>query len=268
MDTHARCGLAALVLWSTWQRADALPLVTCAQQQDCITWSIRAIDPDVRSVCIGEPCAFEACMSVTKLSSCGASARQRLNHTCPCDESSCNPGHEPMRSGSAPELVIGGHWSKQCQAGAAGSTLVFIIQDGNDPSQTCTKLAQDNQLDLGAVASCAPGKDSDDSCISPRIAATECYWRIKLPGCLDSPTHGGSMPASVQAAQREDLDAQRGSMRLSSTVTALSSSWSTGALYGILGLCTVIAIVNYRLLTGGLHHRHDDTADLLLPEVS
>jgi hypothetical protein len=73
--------IAVAVLSILSKGVKAAPAETCAQQDDCLSWTLDRIQPNSPPLC-GMACEFKVCMKFTAGGTCGIAAGGSISHLC------------------------------------------------------------------------------------------------------------------------------------------------------------------------------------------
>jgi hypothetical protein len=176
---------------------NAGPMDTCDAQAKCITFSA----PELLSSgpCTGTECQWKVCLTLTLgVNGCVKDAADTVSHTCEFPSDTCSSGLLAFKGVSNEVDGIANGYT-ECQTGAGGSNLYFLLKDG----QTCegsTGVWPPDSTTETAKATCLP---NDFTTASNEISCTgnpsgkECIWTYPLPPCpppTPTPTPSPSCP--------------------------------------------------------------------------
>mmetsp|Transcript_11040 Transcript_11040/g.27690 ORF Transcript_11040/g.27690 Transcript_11040/m.27690 type:complete len:295 (+) Transcript_11040:57-941(+) len=170
--------VAAALVAQLGLHATGAQMSGCFQQKKCLAWTINQVSaPACPGPFLG--CQFKVCMTVDN-------SRLECDHdddevdlTCEKSDSTCaaSPVLGFQGSTKATKVKVG---TMQCQVGAGGSTLEFLLSDGG----TCAdNMFEVKDLGQSATAECKPRTDMIGSCDAASESGTECVWTISLPSC-------------------------------------------------------------------------------------
>jgi hypothetical protein len=154
---------------------NASPMVTCADQFNCLDFTINQVDTDACSSA-DAACEFNVCITVNLGGSCIKSDEDTVSHTC------VKAGNVCLDGGSFGEAAVVsgiGDGYAACQIVNPGGTAEFLIKDGNGDCAAAGPLAFE-----GGSANCAALETIDgyESCTGN--VGTECVWTIVVPECV------------------------------------------------------------------------------------
>jgi len=155
------------------------PIDTCDKQNKCMAWTVEQVA--TKCSVPATPCDFHVCLKLEALQGCLKKATETISHTCEGDIAICNPGMSTAETKGIRMPYA------ECQYGKPGTTLTFIVKDGNG----CAALTGTRTLALGATASCRPTTTSDSSCTGKGNVGKECLWTVQLPQCAPRPCADG-----------------------------------------------------------------------------
>jgi hypothetical protein len=155
-------------------------IATCAQQKDCLGFTITKVDvPDACSS-TSATCEFNICMTLELGGSCGKGTGDTVSHTCEKASNVCQVGG--ANGGSfefAAETKTLSNGYSACQAVAPGGFAEFLVKDANG---NCGSLTGED-FGGGVTADCMKLEDmtSYKSCTGNNNK--ECVWTIQAPEC-------------------------------------------------------------------------------------
>jgi hypothetical protein len=148
----------------------AEPMDTCGKQTDCISFTFELLEGV--SDCQGADCEWEVCLHLDLDSPfCVKDSNDTVSHVCEKTE----PCGDLEGFGTSTEVndITSGY--VDCQVGAAGTAVQFLIKDGTD--------CNDGSVDVGG-ASCEPRPEETESCTG-NLPESECVWTVQVPNCPD-----------------------------------------------------------------------------------
>lgn len=191
------------------------PVITCAQQSNCISWTTVPADP--ATPCNFEPttparaCTVKVCLKIdllkegcVKTPAGATSTTETLSHVCDgadangCPRDFLADGSFSNDPGSADPCAAGTpFWDtkcntvpnnfEMCQYGSPGETLSFIVKDGNENNGSESGVTVAEANGCGAIT-CGFAIDEDDNVLScgatPAQADKERLWTYTIPGSI------------------------------------------------------------------------------------
>jgi hypothetical protein len=173
----------------------ASPMKTCADQFNCLDFTINQVDTDACSS-TDAACEFNVCITVNLGGSCIKSDTDTVSHTC------VKAGNVCLDGGSFGEAAVVsgiGDGYAACQIVNPGGTAEFLIKDGNGDCAAAGPLAFE-----GGSANCAALETIDgyESCTGN--VGTECVWTIVVPECVLTIADDTSTPVADDSTAADD----------------------------------------------------------------
>jgi hypothetical protein len=173
----------------------ASPMKTCAEQFDCLDFTIDQVDTDA---CSGTDvaCEFNVCITLNLGGSCVKSDSDTVSHTC------VKAGEVCLDGGSFGEAAVVsgiGDGYSACQTVGPGATAEFLMKDGNGDCAAAGPL-----LFEGGSANCVALETIDgyESCTGN--VGTECVWTIVAPECVLPPADDSTPPTDDSTPPADD----------------------------------------------------------------